>query len=302
MSRIAKLADIWIGRWAIGRQSVEEARAAVAHMKPIAVVTGASRGIGAALAYRWAEGGHDILLVGRDDEALAANARTIQTKTGRAALTLACDITEPDAPRHIERHLGAQGFYVDVLLNNAGMGAAGPFSETSADDLDRLLATNVVATTRLMHHVLAPMLARARGGILNVASLGGAVPGPNQAAYYASKAHLISLTEAVAAEVSGRGVRVTVLAPGPVDTGFHAAMGAERSPYRLLLPALSTEHVARAAWRGYGCGRRLIIPGVLNRITYLAVRFLPHNVTVPIVKWLLSKPAPSGGTTGRPNA
>ena len=108
-----------------------------------------------------------------------------------------------------------------------------------------LLDLNVAALTRLMHHVLPGMLARARGGILNVASLGGLVPGPYQAAYYASKAYVVSLTEAVAAENAGRGVRFMALAPGPVNTGFHAAMGAELSFYRQLIFALERGATAR---------------------------------------------------------
>ena len=113
-----------------------------------------------------------------------------------------------------------------------------------------------------MRHALPAMLARGEGGIINVASLGGLVPGPNQAAYYASKAYVVSLTRAVATENAGRGVRLMALAPGPVDTGFHRAMGAELSFYRQLMIALSPEQTARAAYRGYMLGLHLVVPGV----------------------------------------
>ncbi len=188
----------------------------------------------------------------------------------------------------IDGEIAARGFYLDVLVNNAAIGLSGPFHGQAAADLDRLLALNVTALSRLMQHNLAPMQARQKGGILNVASLGGVVPGPNQAAYYASKAYVISLSEAVAAEVSGQGVRVSTLAPGPVNTGFHADMQAEGSPYRLFLPALSPERAARAAYRGFAFGQRLIVPGLLNRAMYAALRVIPHPISVPIVAWLLS--------------
>jgi hypothetical protein len=142
-----------------------------------------------------------------------------------------------------------------------------------------------------MRHFLPAMRVRGEGGVLNVASLGGYMPGPYQALYYASKSAVISLSEAVAAEVSGTGVRVTVLAPGPSPTGFHAAMGAEGALYRRLLPAMTPERIARSAFRGFMLGRRVIVPGVFNTALAWLVRVLPHPLTVPIVAWLLD---PSG--------
>ena len=123
-----------------------------------------------------------------------------------------------------------------------------------------------------------------------MASLGGAVPGPNQAAYYASKAYVLSLSEALAQECAGEGVRVAAVAPGPVDTRFHADMAAEGSPYRLLIPALNPKRTARAAIRGYQLGQRVVVPGLVNRAVYISVRALPHPLTVPVVGWLLAKP------------
>ena len=150
-----------------------------------------------------------------------------------------------------------------------------------------MIDLNVAALTRLMHHALPGMLARGRGGILNVASLGGLVPGPYQAAYYASKAYVISLTEAVGSEAAGQGVRLTALAPGPVDTGFHAAMGSEFSFYRQLILPLSPEGTANAAYRGYVLGCHLVVPGLINKVLALALRILPHTLLLPFVGWLL---------------
>ena len=126
-----------------------------------------------------------------------------------------------------------------MLVNNAGTGLAGPFLTDAPDDLSHLNAVNIDGLTRLTRAALPDMIARQRGGILNMASLGAYVPGPNQAAYYASKSYVLSLTEALASEVSGQGVRVAAMAPGPVNTTFHRDMGAEASFYRLLLPSLT---------------------------------------------------------------
>ena len=134
------------------------------------------------------------------------------------------------------------------------------------------------------------MLERRRGGILNVASLGAYVPGPHQAAYYASKAYVLSLTEAIATETAGRGVKISVLVPGPVETVFHANMGAEASRYRALLPALTAERVADAGYRGFTFGQRVVAPGLLTRPSLIALKLLPHPISVPLVAWLLKSP------------
>lgn len=131
------------------------------------------------------------------------------------------------------------------------------------------------------------MRLRGRGGILNVASLGGYTPGPYQAAYYASKAYVISLTEAIAVETAGEGVRLCALAPGPVNTRFHERMGAESALYRgLVLPA-SARSVARAGYLGLMLGLRVVVPGLINPFLALALRIMPHRIMVPIVGWLL---------------
>ncbi len=152
-----------------------------------------------------------------------------------------------------------------------------------------MLDLNVDALTRLMRHALPAMLARGEGGIINVASLGGLVPGPNQAAYYASKAYVVSLTRAVATENAGRGVRLMALAPGPVDTGFHRAMGAELSFYRQLMIALSPEQTARAAYRGYVLGLHLVVPGITAKLLQIALWIIPHALLLPIIGWLLRR-------------
>jgi short-subunit dehydrogenase len=281
---LRRLLDLWIARYA---RPSPDARAAVAHLRPVVVVTGGSRGIGLALARRFAQAGHDVALIARNLEPLQKAAAAITREFSVEAFALALDITRADAPRELDARLAAHGLYLDVLVNNAGVGLAGPFVEHGDEDVMRLLDLNVAALTRLMHHALPGMLARAQGGILNVASLGGLAPGPYQAAYYASKAYVISLTEAVGYETGGAGVRLSALAPGPVDTGFHAAMGAEQSFYRQLIFPLSPDETARAAYRGYVLGCRLIVPGLMNKVLAVALRILPHTALLPLIGWLL---------------
>lgn len=279
-----RLLDAWIARYA---QPSPAALEAAARLRPAVVVTGGSRGIGLAIARRFAKAGCDVALVARAEGPLQAAAAGIEQDFAVNALTIAVDITATDAAQTIDARLAERGYYTDVLVNDAGVGLSGAFESHGADEIQRLLELNISALTRLMHHALPGMLARARGGIINVASLGGLVPGPYQAVYYASKAYVISLTEAVAAENTGRGVRFTAVAPGPVDTGFHAAMHAEMSFYRQLLIALSPERVASTAYRGYVMGFRVVVPGLLSKLMWPALRVLPHRLLVPLVGWLL---------------
>jgi len=279
-----RLLDTWIARYA---QPSAAALDAVANLKPTVVVTGGSRGIGLALARRFAKAGHDVAILARNSSALQQAAAAIEREFGVKACAIAIDITDPEAPKNLDLQLTKRGYYLDVLVNSAGIGLSGRFETHDEKEVVHLLDLNVRALTRLMHHALPAMLARGRGGILNVASLGGLAPGPYQAAYYASKAYVISLTEAAAWENAGEGVRLTVLAPGPVDTTFHEAMGAEFSLYRLLLPARSPERTANSAYSGYILGRRLVVPGVTNTIMAIALRILPHTLLLPLVGWLL---------------
>lgn len=283
---LRRLTDLWIARRA---EPSATALQAVADLKPITVVTGGSRGIGLAIARRFARAGHDVAVIARHAEATEAAAAAIARDRRVAALAIPLDVTDVDAPQRIDAHLAANGFYLDVLVNSAGVGLAGPFVSHSQDSIEALLDLNATALTRLMRHALPSMLARGRGGILNVASLGGIVPGPNQAAYYASKAYVVSLTRAVATENAGRGIRLLALAPGPVNTGFHAAMGAELSFYRQLMVALSAEQTARAAYRGYVLGFHLFVPGITGKLLQVALWVVPHWLLLPIIGWLLQK-------------
>lgn len=280
----------WPWRSSPDTEHVKQALDAVAHLAPAVVVVGGSRGIGLALAQRFLEAGCKTVIVARNAVRLQDAATELKAATGSDVITIVCDVCEVNAYDVIATGLADRGLYLDVLVNNAGMGLAGPFVSHSSADLSRLIALNIEAVTRLTRAALPQMLARQRGGVLNVASLGAAVPGPNQAAYYASKSYVVSLTEALASEVAGQGVRVSALLPGPVDTAFHEKMGAQRSLYRFVLPAMSADAVARSAYRGFLFGNRVIVPGISNIFFFLALKFLPHVLTVPMVYWLLRRP------------
>jgi short-subunit dehydrogenase len=275
--------NAWRRRW---WRPDPAALAAYAGLRPMAVVTGGSDGIGYALARRFAATGRDVLLVARRPEPLERAAAAIRAAFKVDAITLPLDVTAPDAVATIDRALAEHGAYADVLVNSAGIGLAGPFHAQAPEDVMRLVDLNVRALTALTRHYLAGMRARGRGGILNLASLGGFTPGPYQAAYYASKAYVISLTEAIAAETAGEGVRICALAPGPVRTQWHDRAGAGAAFYRYLLPP-SAETVARAGYVGYLLGLRVIVPGLLSPPLALVLRFMPHRLTTPVVRWLL---------------
>jgi uncharacterized protein len=275
-------------RWRRRRWRADaNAQLAFAGLKPVTIITGASEGVGAAFAAQLAHQDQPLLLIARDGTRLEAVAATLH-RSGRPSIaTLALDLTNPGAAGAIDTALAGLGGYADVLINNAGIGLSGSFADTSEADIETLLALNIAAQTRLARHMLPGMLARGRGGILFVASLAAYTPGPWQAVYYASKAYLLSLAEALAVETAGMGVRICCLAPGPVDTAFHSKMRAERSLYRWIIPSQSASRVAAIGLLGYRLGLRVLVPGVLTAGLGLALRLLPHRLTLPIVGVLL---------------
>ena len=283
--RIDKLADLWVSRWRM--RSRFAAVAGDQGLAPVTVVTGASSGIGLALARRFAAAGDNVLLVARTREPLEAAARDIEKHFRVTATPLPLDVTAKDCLARLDATLAERRLYCNVLVNAAGIGLAGPFHDSDEGHLAGLLGLNVTAVTALMRHYLPGMRVRGSGGVLNIASLGAFAPGPYQAAYYASKSYVLALTEAVAAEVAGEGVRVAVVAPGPVTGNFHENMGAGQAFYMKVLPMMGPEAVARAAYRGFRLGRRVIVPGVVNKVTGLAMRFAPHLIVLPIAGFLV---------------
>ncbi|MBU2581686.1 MAG: SDR family oxidoreductase [Alphaproteobacteria bacterium] len=285
------LSDKWLNR----RRKIDaDSVAAVEGKSPAVVVTGGSRGIGLAIALQFAKRGHRVALVAINEARLAAASKIIHEATGQIPLTFRCDVGDPQAARRIGKHLDEHDCYLDILVNNAGVGIGGKLILQDIGEIENVIRTNIIALTRLTSHVLPEMLARGRGGVINVSSLGGLMPGPYEAVYYASKAYVVSFTRALASEVSGRGVRVSCVLPGPVKTDFHDALDREkRALYRRLLRWDTPELVGLSTYRGYRSGRKIIVPGVSNALLYSIIGFLPYALTVPVLGLLLD-PRTSG--------
>ncbi|HEX5665261.1 MAG TPA: SDR family NAD(P)-dependent oxidoreductase [Hyphomicrobium sp.] len=290
MEGLESLATRWISRWAEPRAEAVEATRG---LTPAVVITGGSSGIGLALAHEFARHSQAVVLTARTPSRLETAAiEILQRQPNVRVEQLSLDISRPEAIEVLSSWLAEKRLYCDVLVNNAAIGHSGPFSAAPTTRIETLIATNVAAVARLTRAVLPDMIARGRGGILTISSLGALIPGPHQAAYYASKAFALSLTEAIASEAAGRGVRIAVVLPGPVETRFHARMDAEGSLYRHILAAATPERVAALSVRSYRLGRRVIAPGLVPTLAVPFLRILPHAISVPIVNWLLD--------TGRP--
>ena len=250
--------------------------------RPVTVLTGASSGIGAALARVFADHGHELALVARREPELAALADQIAAGNRKRPLILSIDLARSDAPARISHELIARGLEPAVIVNNAGFGLSG--AATALDRAEQLAMIELnVRTLTDMSLRWIESLARHRGGILNVASVAGFLSGPNMAVYYATKAYVLSFSEALHLELKPRGVRVTVLAPGPVATEFQARAGLGAKLPRAL--TCTPEKVARAGYAGLMRGRRLVVPGLGNKLVAFVPRMLPRGLMLRLVRY-----------------
>lgn len=244
-------------------------------MKETALITGASAGLGVEFARLFAADGSDLVLVARRRERLEALAGEMKQRFGVNAHVLVSDLSKPDAPQQIADELARLGLQVDVLVNNAGFGARGLFADLPVERQLDIVRVNVLALTHLTRLLLPGMLERRRGGVLNVASTAAFQPGPHVNVYYATKAYVLSFTEALAEEVRGRGVVVSCLAPGPTHTEFAEAAQMETTAV-FRFAAVPAEPVVRAGYRGFRKGKVLVVPGLLNRVGAFSVRLTPR--------------------------
>jgi short-subunit dehydrogenase len=256
---------------------------------PAALVTGASSGIGLELATVFARGRNDVVLVARGRERLEAIARGLAEEFGVQATVLAADLARPEAPEELARELSSRGLVVDVLVNNAGFGLHGPFAATPLEAALAMIQVNVTALTHLTGLLLPGMLGRRRGRILNVASTAAFQPGPLMAVYYATKAYVLSFSEALASETAGTGVTVTALCPGPTITEFQKRAGIERTALFTGPLVMDAPSVALAGYRGLLRGDPLVVPGLGNRALVQALRVAPRRLVTAISRRIQQK-------------
>jgi len=246
------------------------------------LVTGASSGIGAEIARRLAARGHGVTLVARRKDRLDALADELISAHGVRAEVVVCDLADATARGRLVDSVARLGLDVDVLVNNAGFGAAGPFVLLDRERAVAMVRTNVEPVVDLCAAYLPAMVARQRGGILNVASVAAFQPYPRYATYAASKAFVLSLSEALTIELEATGVTVTALCPGPVRTEFVQVAGIGTQWSRLA--SIPAQRAAAAGVRGLERGRRLVTPGVLHTLIAVLGRYLPHGVSLRVVE------------------
>ena len=249
--------------------------------RPVALITGASAGIGAALARTFAGNGHELLLVARREQRLHELADEIAALGHKRPLVEPVDLERHDATEQIVAAMARLRVEPDVVVNNAGFGLLGPAASLSRPEQLAMVDVNVRALTGLSL-AFVDVLARRRGGILNVASVAAFLPGPYMAVYYATKAYVVSFSDALHWELRPHGVRVTALCPGPVPTEFQARAGFTSDGSTDVLTR-SADRVALDGYRALQKGRRLAVPGLLNRATTVVTQFLPRRMLMAAV-------------------
>jgi short-subunit dehydrogenase len=255
--------------------------------RPVALVTGASAGLGAAFARRAAAANCDLVLLARRLDRLDALAAELRAG-GAAVETRRTDLADRDALDALCDQIASGALRVDILVNNAGIGLAGPLLTTGAAGLSALIDVDIVAPTLLLRAAIRAMAERGSGRILNVASLAAFQPGPNAAAYCAAKSYVKSLSDAAAFELRGTGVTVTALCPGPVDTGFADASGHDATRlFSGLIPVAGADAVAAAGWDAMMRGRRQAVPGAVPALLAALAPFTPAAITLRISAYLL---------------
>lgn len=253
--------------------------------RPVALVTGASAGIGREIARILARD-HDLILTARREPELRALAAELAPA---ACHVFPVDLADPTAPRRLVDSTRAAGLTINVLVNNAGFGDHGPFAGADLAKMLRMIQVNITALTELTGLLLPGMLARKDGRILNVGSVAGFQPGPLMAVYYATKAFVNSFSEALANEVAGSGATVTCLAPGATESEFDSAAGMTPRRARAFNAVADARSVAEAGVRAMMRGKRLVVTGLRNRLLIFAERLTPRGMVINAVRRLQDK-------------
>jgi uncharacterized protein len=260
-----------------------------------ALVTGASSGIGAAIARELAARGHGLVLVARRRDRLQALASELEAAHGIRAEALGCDLTKAASRQRLPARIESLGLGVSVLVNNAGFATGGPFHESDPDRELQQVRVLVEAVVALSSAFVPGMVARGRGAVLNVASTAGMQPMPYSAGYAAAKAYVLSFSQALHHELRGLGVTVTALAPGPVSTEFWDVAGWEvggGQSFESAVPRVAwvtAEQAAKAAVDGLAHGHRVVVPGLPIRAAMIATQHLPDAIKLPAIEWAMRK-------------
>jgi short-subunit dehydrogenase len=250
-------------------------------LRPVTLITGASAGIGVALARVFAREDHQLALVARREDRLRTLADEIAAKGPRRPIVVGDDLSVPGSAERLRRALAEHGAEPQYVVNNAGFGLVGQAAKLDRAEQLSMINLNVRTLTELSLAFI-DSLQRHKGGILNVGSMAGFLPGPGMAVYYASKAYVLSFSEALHSELKPRGVRVTLLCPGPVPTEFAARAGIKAGLAPDMLTQ-SAENVAELGFRGLMRGERTVIPGLMNKIALLSIRAAPRRYVLRVI-------------------
>ncbi|HOV99148.1 MAG TPA: SDR family oxidoreductase [Bacteroidota bacterium] len=257
--------------------------------KPLALITGATSGIGFALAEKFANHGYDLVLTGRNISKIVEVQKQWEERYNIEIKCCSQDLSVSTAPENLYNVLNAEMLNVDVLVNNAGIGLHGEFNDLPLADQLAMLQVNIVALTQLTYLLLQDMLKRNSGKILNVASIAAFQPGPLMAVYYASKAYVLHFSLALREELQGTGITVTSLCPGPTSTQFLERSGMKNTHLLQRFATLTAEEVAEAGFKGLMKEKALVIPGFMNKVSAQVVRFAPRPFLSKVVKRLNQK-------------
>ncbi|RQW07489.1 MAG: SDR family oxidoreductase [Calditrichaeota bacterium] len=249
------------------------------------LITGGSSGIGYELSKLFARDGYNLILVARSKQRLQEIRRELEHDFAVSVKVISMDLSDPEQPIRLYEILCRENIAVHILVNNAGFGLLGDFRNTPLQRELELLRVNEMAPLILTKLFLPGMLERGEGRILNVASTAAFVPGPRMAVYYASKAHILSMSEALASELKDTGITVTVLCPGPTRTGFQKTAG-QKGANVLKFSVMEADRVAGDGYRGLMRGKKVVLPGILNKTSAFFARYAPHVLTLPVLKYL----------------
>ncbi len=253
-------------------------------IRKTALITGASGGIGLELARLFARDGYNLVLVARGEDKLDHVKTQLEKRRGISVRTIPKDLADPRAPEEIFNELEQADVQIDVLVNNAGYAMFDPFIEMDTKRVLDMLQVNIMALTHLSRLFLPGMVQRGHGRVLNLGSTASFLPGPLMACYYASKAYVLSFSEAIANEMHGTGVTVTALCPGPTETGFQKRASIEDSRLIKGRRIMGAATVARTGYKALMAGKPLVIPGLSNKLIPLMARISPRGIVPEVVK------------------